>query len=217
MRRGLLGVFFGVLAAAVAPDLWLNPSRVFELLGTLAAVFAMFYLVGVPVKGAYRKLMVAGGVLGAAYYVGRLAASTMGDNQAVLSGTAWLVGLGAFSLLVFLTAMEAYCRERKWVRLRRGWGAAEAAVALLYAVPVVVGWLSPLYERHLGEWPQARRLYVRLAGIEFHGLHVPGGPWRPLIWLALVLPVAIVLLNLLLMYVRAATPRRPAEENEPID
>jgi len=218
--RALLAVFFGILAAAIAPDLGLGLRLYWALAGTVTAAIGLWALAGLPVHGAYQPLMATAGILAFIYAVDLVAVIAAPSSPIVEASAKYARGFGAVSFFLTTAGLEILSRRLKWVRIARGWLFTETAVALIYAVPAVMSWFWPLYAPYIEKTPFLARAFFYISGLEFHGLRVPGimggSRWLVLMLLVFVAPVAMILVNLLRTYVKAATPAPPPDETPPI-
>jgi hypothetical protein len=221
LRRSVLGVFFGILAAAIAPDLGLGLKPFFVLGGALAVSVSAFWLASLPVKRAFRVLMIPCGVL--AFLYAALAGLALARGEGETAGRMALLakGLGALSLFCVSAALEILCRRLKWLRLERGWVFTEGAVGLAYCLPALGGWFWGYFGRYFDAWRFVATLKYEISGFDFHGMRVPGivggSRWLVLLLLALLTPTVMMLVNLLRTYAQVASPPPPPDDSQPIE
>ena len=219
VTRSILTVFFGLLAALIAPDLGIGLRKFVAVAGALVVAAGALRMWTLPVRGLYRPFMFASGVLSAAYAVG-FSVLVFSPGEAV---PLWLSGIvkfvGAAALFLLAAAMEIICRRLKWTRLARGWFFTQALVGFVYALPSLFGLFSRFYAPILESWRLFGLLMYELSAFEFHGMRLPGvkghAQWPLFLLFALVLPAAAILVNLLRTYVQAATPPS-VDDSKPI-
>ena len=222
VTHALLWIFFGLLAAVIAPDLGIGIRDYAVIAALLAVLFGIVRMCTMPVHGLYLQLTVASGVMVALYAVAFALRVLLASSQPAVSLlAAALPGLGAFALLLLSLGLEIFCRRLKWVRLTRSWVFTEALVTLFYCLPAALGWFWDYYSSYLQSWKPVSALRYELLGFDFHGMRVPGlvgGPrWLILLALLLLAPAAAILVNLLRTYVHAASPPPPSDDSEAID
>jgi len=221
VTRALLLVFYGLLAAAVAPDFGIGIKPYAVSVSVLAVAVGVFRMSAMPVHGFYRPLMTVSGILISLYLAAFLFVTLRGLSEAV---SGWVSsaakGVGAIGLLLLCAAMEIFCRRLKWARLARAWAFTLSLVGLVYVVPVALGWFWSYYSAYILAWRPMGALYYALTGFDFHGVRVPGAvgasKWLVLLALALLAPVTVLLVNLMRTYVRAASPSPPPDDSQPI-
>jgi hypothetical protein len=209
LRRAILVMFFGLLAAMIAPDFGLGLKPYLSIAAVAAAAGGFLWMSTMPVGGLFRALMTSAGALAALYAVALgVASSPSGESNA------WLVpaarGAGAAALFLSCAGMEILCRRLRWLPLSRAWILTQVAAALMYVLPAALGWFWPFYGRYIEAWRFVAALRYEFAGFDFHGMRVPGvvgGPkWLLLLRFAMLAPATMMLINLLRTYVWVAAP-----------
>lgn len=219
--RALMLVFFGVLAAAMAPDFGVGLRPFIVTAAVVVCAMGMLGISTLPVTGAFRPVAAAAVVLAAlytgAYAVGAFAGP--GEAGARFAGGAYI--FGSLSLLAHAAALEILCRKLKWTRHSRAWALTQGAIAFLYCAPAILGCLWGAVGAQLGTMRAIATVHYAMTGFEFHGMHVAGiigGPrWLILVLLAMLAPVSAFLVNILRTYVQVATPPPRTNDSEPIE
>jgi len=220
VTRNILLVFFGLLAALLAPDLGLGLGPFVSIPAVLAVAAGTLQLARLPVGGLYRPFMFAAGALAICYacVLSILLFSPAGYAPSWLSGIAKVLGATAFFLIT--ASLEIICRRLKWLRLARGWLFTESLVGIFYAIPALFGFFERFYAAFLEKWRLFGLLVYEVSAFEFHGMRLPGvvgeSRWPVLLLFVLVLPTLVTLVNLLRTYVQAASPPPPVDDSKPI-
>lgn len=219
VAHALLWVFFGLLAATIAPDFAIGAKRYICLASVGAMAWGLFRLSSLPVSGVYKALMGSAAVLCVMYGTGFAWLHFLAASQtAALVAVTRLVGAAALFLVV--SGLELFSRKLRWRRVARGWTFTQVAVGSVYFIPALVGFFWDFYAPHMRGWRFVNTLHHELAGFDFHGMRIPGivGGSRWLVLLALVLlaPVTMILVNILRTYVHVFAPPPAKDDSEEV-
>jgi hypothetical protein len=218
--RGILCCFFGLLTVMIDPGFDLGVAPYVAVAGALAVAAGCAMLSTLPVTGVYGAFMTAGAVFAGAF-AALILALVLAPLDLVPS---WLPAVtkafGALALFSLAAAAEILCRRLKWRRLARAWALSETIVGLIYAAPAVLGCFYDYYADTFESYRVLSALRYELSSFEFPGMHLAGvgngSPWLVILFLVLLAPAAILLVNLLRTYVYAASPAPPRDDTEPI-
>jgi len=218
--RGMLCCFFGLLTVMIDPGFGLGVAPYVAVAGALAVAAGCAMLSTLPVTGVYGVFMTAAAVFAGAYGALILALLFVPAEFAASWFPAVTKAFGALALLSLAAAAEILCRRLKWRRLARAWLLTETVVGLIYAAPAVLGCFYDYYAGAFESYRVMSALRYELSSFEFPGMHLAGvgngSPWLVMLFLVLLAPAAILLVNLLRTYVYAASPAPPRDGAEPI-